>query len=127
MTQPQDMPYAARCFQRHSMLALAAMKLHRELNAVHTDADLFRMGATCMRISAQNALQADDPRHMLQGWRECALAERQIRLATFRALRAGCIDERCYDAVFSLARKAARAREDERLRIRRELLQTSLV
>jgi hypothetical protein len=127
MTEAKDLPYAGRCFHRHRTLAVAALQLHRELATVHADADLFRMGATCMRIAAQNALQTSDPQQMLRSWRECALAERQIRLATFRALRAGCIDNRRYDELFSLARITARTREDERQRIRRKILQMDLV
>jgi hypothetical protein len=127
MTEAKDLNYAGRCFHRHRNLALAALKLHRELALIHADADLFRMGATCMRIAAQNALQTRDLQQVLRSWRECALAERQIRLATFRALRAGCIDNRRYDELFGLARITARVREDERQRIRRQILQMDLV
>jgi hypothetical protein len=127
MTEPKDLNYAGQCFQRHRKLAQAALHLYRELMTVHEDADLFRLGATCMRLSAQAALQSNDPRQTLQSWRECALAERQIRMATFRALRAGRISTRRYDEMFQLARKTARVREDERQRIRRQILRMDLV
>ena len=127
MTERMDMNYVAQCFQRHRALTDAALALHRRLAAVHPDADLLRLGANCMRIAAHNALQSLDVRQTLRDWRECALAERQIRLATFRALRDGAIDAQRYDEVFGLARAAARTREDERQRLRRQLLHLDLV
>jgi hypothetical protein len=127
MTEPKDLPFADRCFHRHRKLALAALQLHRELALIHDDADLFRLGATCMRIASQNALQGRDPQEVLRSWRECALAERQIRLATYRALKAGWIDNRRYDEMFHLARMTTRVREDERQRIRRQILRMGLV
>jgi hypothetical protein len=127
MTERIEMNLVGQCFRRHGALVEEALRLHREINAVHADADLLQLGASCMRIAAQEALQSHDPRQTLQSWRECALAERQIRLATFRALRDGCIDNRRYDELFALARLASRVREDERQRIRRQLHRMDIV
>jgi hypothetical protein len=79
-----------------------------------------------MRIAAQDALASRDACRTLQRWRECSLAERQIRLATYRALRIGCIKTGTYDHMFRLASKAARVREDERQRLRRQLQRLEL-
>jgi hypothetical protein len=127
MTERIDLNFVGQCFQRHRALVDEVMRLHGELAIAYEDADLLRMGANCMRLAAHAALQSHDPRQTLRSWRECALAERQIRLATFRALRAGCIDNRRYDKVFRLAGAAARIREDERQRVRRQLLRLDLV
>lgn len=127
MTERIAMENLGRCYQRHRELALAAQRLHRELASRHGDADLLRLGATCMSVAARNAIESHDDYRTLRSWRECALAERQIRMATFRALRAGCIDNRRYDRMFELATQTARVREDERQRLRRRLLLTNVV
>jgi hypothetical protein len=127
MTERIEMNLVGQCFQRHRALVDAAMSLYRRLMTVHPDADLLRLGASCMRIAAHNALQSLDVRQTLRDWRECSLAERQIRLATYRALRDGVIDAKRYDEMFALARVAARTREDERQRLRRQLMRMDVV
>lgn len=127
MTDRIELNALGSCFQRHRELIDEAGELHRKLAATHADADLLRLGASCMKIASHAALQSSDVRQTLQSWRECALAERQIRLATFRALRDGCIDKRRYDRLFEMATRAARVREDERQRLRRQLLRMDLV
>lgn len=127
MTERFEMHALASCFAAHRKLSEAAAVLARRLATTHEDADLLRLGASCMHIAAQAALQSNDSRQTLRSWRECALAERQIRLATFSALRVGCIDNRTYDDIFRLAREAARIREDERQRLRRQLHHLGIV
>jgi hypothetical protein len=115
------------CFKAHQALSQAAMELSRRLQHVYTDADLLRLGATCIQIGAQQALQARHPQLKLRSWRECLLGERQIRLVTYRALRDGCIDKNTYDVMFRLASLAARIREDERQRLRRKMQYLNLI
>jgi hypothetical protein len=114
---------AGNCFHAHRPLFEAATVLARRLSSTFVDADLFHLGAACMRIAAENALQTQDPKEALRSWQECTLAERQIRIATYRALRAGCIGKEVYDDIFRVARTAARVRESERLRLRWRVLQ----
>jgi hypothetical protein len=85
------------------------------------------LGASCMRIAAENALQSHDARQTLRSWRECILADRQIKLATYLALRRGAISNGHYDDIFGLAREASRLREQERQRLRRELSKLVIV
>ncbi len=115
------------CFLAHRKLYEAAELLARHLNGRHTDSDLMQLGATCMRIASHDALQTSDPRHAIRSWRECVLAERQIRIATYRALRDGCIGNGEYDRMLALAVTATRIREDERQRLRRKLQYLDLV
>jgi hypothetical protein len=115
------------CFGVHRKLYEAAENLARQLYGRHADSDLLQLGATCMRIASHDALQASDPRRAIRSWRECLLAERQIRMATFRALRDGCIRVAEYDQMFMLAMLATRIREDERQRLRRKLQYLDLV
>jgi hypothetical protein len=112
----------ANCFQAHRKVFEVAALLARQLSATFVDFDLFQLGSACMSIAAERALQTSDPRQALRAWQECTLADRQIRIATYRALRAGCIDNHAYDQIFRLVRKAARFREEERLRLRWRLL-----
>lgn len=127
MTERLEVHSLADCFGLHRRLADTATALARRLMTVHEDADLLVLGANCMRMAAHAALQTTDPRQALRSWRECALAERQIRIATYRALRDGCIENPEYDALFGLAAKVARTREDERQRIRRQLQRMDVV
>ncbi len=115
------------CFEAHRKLISAANELARQLANLHPDADLLRLGALCVRIGAERALQAPDPQTRMRSWRECTLGERQIRLVTYRALRDGCIDEPTYDWMFRLASQAARIREDERQRQRRAMQYQNIV
>jgi hypothetical protein len=127
MTERIETHALGPCYRLHRKLADAAAMLSRRLAGVHDDADLLQLGASCMRIAADHALQSTDARHTLRSWRECALAERQIRLGIYRLLREGCIDSGVYDELFQLAAQVARMREDERLRVRRQLLRIDIV
>ena len=126
MTARIELNESGRCFLRHRELIEASEELYRKIMTDHVDADLLRMGATCMHIASTSAMRSHDPRQTLQSWRECALAERQIRIATFRALRDGCISKHRYDTMFQTATRAARTREDERQRLRRQLWRMNL-
>ena len=126
MTARIELNDSGRCFLRHRELIDATHELYRKIMTAHVDADLLRMGAACMHIASSAAMGSNDPRQTLQSWRECALAERQIRIATYRALRDGCINKHRYDLVFQTAARAARTREDERQRLRRQLLRMNL-
>jgi hypothetical protein len=115
------------CFKAQQALVNAANELARRLQGVHPEADLLRLGAMCIRLGAERALQAREPQVAIRSWRECYLGEKQIRLITYRALRDRCIDIRTYDAMFRLAALAARIREDERQRLRRKMQYLNIV
>jgi hypothetical protein len=115
------------CFKTQQALIHAANELARRLHNVHPEADLLRLGAMCVKLGAEQALQARDPQLAMRGWRECGLGEKQIRLITYRALRDGCIGKSTYDAMFRLAALAARIREDERQRLRRKMQYLNIV
>lgn len=127
MTERVMMENLGRCYQQHRALAQEARRLHLEVANRNSDADLLRLGANCMMLSARHAIESHDDYSTLRSWRECALAEKQIRMATYRALRAGHIGKRRYDELFALATQASRVREDERQRLRRRLLRTNVV
>jgi hypothetical protein len=127
MTERFEQHALAACFGAHRRLFEAAATLGRRLGGVHPDADLLHLGASCMKIAAHNALQSNDAWQTARSWHECALAERQIRLATFRALRDRCIETDVYDEIFRMAKQAARIREDERQRLRRQLHRMGIV
>ena len=115
------------CFKTQQALVHAANELSRRLQNVHPEADLLRLGAMCIRLGAEQALQARDPQQAMRSWRECGLGERQIRVITYHALRDGCIDKKTYDRMFRLASLAARIREDERQRLRRKMQYLNIV
>ena len=117
----------ASCFAVQRRLFEAAATLSRELSTTTEHGYTLHLGASCMRIAADRALQSQDARETLWSWRECGLAERQIRLGTYRALKAGCIDNDAYDELFRLAEQLRRMREEERLRVRRQLMQLDIV
>lgn len=127
MTEAFEMHALASCFAAHRKLFEAAAVLSRRLSPTTDEGHLLQLGAGCMRIAAHDALASHDPRSTLRSWRECALAERQIRLATYRALRVGAIDNATYDQLFAMARETARIREHERQRLRRQLLALTLI
>jgi hypothetical protein len=123
MTQPTHP--LADCYSVHQSLVERAMSLSLRLARERADeADLLRLGATCVRIGAQQALEAREPRQAIKGWSECELGERQIRSATCHALRHQHIDNRIYDALFRVAGQALRKRRDEidRMRVQLKLL-----
>ena len=108
-------------FKSQQALIHAARELSRALSGVHPEADVLRLGATCMQIAIENLLKTKDAHEMMRCWRECALGEKQIRLVTYRALRDGCISTKTYDEMFGLASLAARIREYERQSQRRRM------
>jgi hypothetical protein len=114
-------------FAAQRSLFEAAAYLARQLARMCDYADRLQLGSSCMSIAAHAALAARSEREALRNWRECALAERQIRAATARALGGGYIGSASYDLIFDLAAAAARARQDEVLRLRRRLQRLNLI
>ncbi len=127
MTERIEIASMAQCFGAHRMLWQTAASLSRRLTTASDDGHLMHLGASCMRIAAEGALQARSATEALRSWRECLLAERQIKLATYLALRRGAVDNGTYDDVFALARATACLREAERQRLRRQIQQQTLV
>jgi hypothetical protein len=127
MTERIEIMSMAHCFSAHRLLWQAAASLSRKLTTATDDGHLMHLGASCMRIAAEGALQARSASETLRSWRECLLAERQIKLATYLALRRGAIDNGTYDDLFALASRARRLREEERQRLRRQIHQQTLV
>ena len=115
------------CFGAHRMLWEAAAILARRLSTSTDEGHLLHLGASCMRIASEQALQARTPWQAMRSWRECILAERQIKLAIYRGLRRGVVDTGTYDDLFRLASDVARIREEERQRLRRELCINAIV
>ena len=127
MTERIEIAAMSECFGAHRLLWQTAAALSRKLTTASDDGHLMHLGASCMRIAAEGALQARSLSEVLRCWRECLLAERQIKLATFMALRRGAVDKGTYDDVFALSQRAARLREAERQRVRREIQAQTLV
>jgi hypothetical protein len=127
MTTTTKMPPATAtralgdCFAAQRALCSAAAFLSSKLGRSCGDADLLRLGSTCLSVAARAALAAHSEREALRSWRQCALAERQIRCATAHALATGYISNVTYDEIFGLVTVAARARQGEQLRLRRRL------
>lgn len=115
------------CFAAHRALWEAAAVLARRLTTSSDEGHLLHLGASCMRIASEQALQSRGAWEALRSWRECILADRQIKLAIYLALRRGAVNEGTYDQLFGLAGKVARIREDERQRLRRELCRNTIV
>ena len=103
------------------------MLAQRIVRRATTEHDLLRLGASCLRISAERALGSSDPYAAARAWNECALGEQQIRMATFRALKKGIITNFQYDQLFLAATAAVRAREREIGRLRERLLDSAWV
>jgi hypothetical protein len=109
------------CFAAQRALVEAAHELSKRIGRrAEGEADLLRLGGTCVRIASERALAARSDREAIGGWRECDPGEKQIRFATYWAMRRGAIGARDYDALFGVAIRAAHARKDEidRLRVR---------
>ena len=121
-SQPAD------CLSAQRRMARAALELmaHLPPRAQHLT-DLLRLGASCVQLAAEQAFTARHERDAMRGWDECELGERQIRSATYQALRGGFIKSRDYDQVFHAAAQATRARRDETLRLRRRLRQLAVI
>ncbi len=127
MTERLEVSAMADCFAAHRTLWQAAAGLSRQLSTSTEDGYLMHLGASCMRIAAEKALQSNNAWQALRAWRECILAERQIKLATYLALRHGVLDNGTYDDLFAMSRTASRLREEERQRLRRELNRHAIV
>jgi hypothetical protein len=116
------------CFVAHRALVDRASVLSRRLERAAThESDLLRLGASCVRISSEQALAAPDERQAIRAWNECERGERQIRSATYHAFRKGRLDRPAYDETFGTASHAARARRGELLRLRRRLRQLAVI
>jgi hypothetical protein len=115
------------CFQAHQYLHRQAAALLPRIAPRDDAADLLRLAIPCMRIGAEGALASRDEREAIHNWRNCGLAEAQIRKATYWAMRRGQIGPRDYDATFGAASRAARARFIEIERLRRRISLASLV
>ena len=127
MTEKFEVSAMAECFAAHRALWQAAAALSRRLTTATDDGYLLHLGASCLRIAAEKALQSHNGWQALRAWRECILAERQIKLATYFALRHGTVDNGTYDDLFALSRTASRLREEERQRLRRDLNQHAII
>jgi hypothetical protein len=112
----------AECFAAHRQLWEAAAALARRLKTTTEEGSALQLGASCMRLAAEQAFQTRDGVYALRSWRECTLADRQIKVGTYYGLRHGTLDCGSYDMLFGLASRAAKLREEERLRIRRQLV-----
>jgi len=127
MTERIEVGQMGECFAAHRMLWESAAALSRRLSTSTDEGHLLHLGASCMRLAAEQALQARSNWDALRSWRDCALADRQIKLAIYYALRRGTVDTGTYDDLFRLSHSVARLREDERQRLRRELNQRAIV
>jgi hypothetical protein len=121
MTERIEMHNLGACFAAHRALWEASAALSRKLTTASEDGYLLHLGASCMRIAAESALAARSSNEALRAWRECILAERQIKLAIYLALRRSAVDNGTFDDLFAMSRTASRLREEERQRLRREL------
>ena len=121
-TERIEVRATAECFAAHRQLWEAAAEIGRRLKTTTEEGSALQLGASCMRLAAEQALQARDGVHALRSWRECILADRQIKIGTYFGLRNGTLDVASYDMLFGLASRAAKIREEERQRIRRQLL-----
>jgi len=117
-----------RCLSEHRRLAEAALTLGNRLPR-HADELLsrFRLAVSCIQIAAEQAFGARQERDAINRWSEVELGEKQIRGATFEALRKGFIDNHEYDELFRVAAAATRARHDETHRLRRRLRQLAVI
>jgi hypothetical protein len=127
MTERIEIATMGACFGAHRTLWQAAAALSRKLTTASEDGHLLHLGASCMRIASEQALQAGSRAEALRSWRECLLAERQIKKATCSALCRGAVQPGAYDDLFRLCRQAALLREAERQRLRREIQSQMLV
>jgi len=121
-SQPAD------CLAAQRALAEAALQLLHALPPRNDHlADLLRLGASCIQLAADQAFIARHERDAVRAWGECEAGERQIRRATYHALRCGFIRSRDYDQLFRIAARATRARRDETQRLRRRLRELAVI
>ena len=125
-TQRIETRATAECFAAHRQLWEAAAEIARRLSTMTDEGHALHLGASCMRLSATQAFQARSGLDALRSWRECILADRQIKIGTYYGLRRGTLDTGSYDMLFGLASRVSKLREEERQRIRRELLNSSI-
>lgn len=127
MTERIELKPTGECFAAHRVLWEAAAALARRLSTTTEEGHLLHLGASCMRLSAEQALQARNHWEALRAWRDCMLADRQIKLAIYVGLRNRTVATGTYDDLFRLARDVARIREEERQRLRHEFNQRTIV
>jgi hypothetical protein len=127
MTERIELRPTGECFAAHRVLWEAAAALSRRLSTTSDEGHLLHLGASCMRLASEQALQARSHWEALRAWRDCSLADRQIKLAIYFGLRNATVDTGTYDDLFRLSRDVARIREDERQRLRRDLNQRTIV
>jgi hypothetical protein len=122
-----DLPPVS-CFAAHRVLVGEAIALSQRLaHAAPYSSDGLRLGANCIRLSAEQALNARREQDAIRRWNECELGERQIRSNTFRALLAGHIDASVYDHIFAAGMHATRNRRDELTRLRRRIQRDAII
>ena len=123
-----DASHAVECLAAHRRLAQAAHEVMRRLPlAAENQSDLLRLGASCVQIAAEQAFGSRGERDAILRWGECEIGEKQIRKATYHALRNGFIKNRDYDELFRVAAQAQRTRSDETQRLRRRLRQLAVI
>ncbi len=116
------------CLAGQRALVHAAQELMRRLPLrAHNSVDLLRLGATCVSIAAEQAFGERDTSVAIRLWTQCEAGERQIRAATYHALRNGFIKNRDYDELFAVAAQSRRTRHRELQRLRRGLRQLALM
>ena len=116
------------CLARQRSLVRAAQELMRRLPLrAQNSVDLLRLGVTCLNIAAEQAFGDRDPRQAIRLWTQCEAGEKQIRSATYHALRNGFIKNADYDALFQIASDARKARRRELQRLRRVLHLLALI
>ena len=122
MTERIEVNMTGECFGAHRQVWEAAAALARRLKTTTQEGSALQLGASCMRLASEQALAARNGVEALRSWRECLLADRQIRLGTYYGLKHRTIDVGSYDMLFGLANRATKMREEERQRIRRQLI-----
>ncbi len=115
-------PETKECFEIHKQLGDHTAIVYRRLGTLSPDeADLLRLGASCLKSATYRAITAANEREAVRSWIETEVGECQIRSATYSALRKGQISNLDYDTIFALAASAFRVRQDELARLRRHM------
>ena len=130
MTERIETHALGECFAAHRALWEAAATQSRRLStARRRRLDLcVSAPAACGIAAEQRAAVARRCARRVRSWRECILADRQIRCATYRALRDGTIDNaRLRRHVRAGASRRRACASDERQRLRRELRRLVIV
>ncbi len=110
------------CFSLHLRLCEQTRSVIRLLPiSARAEAERLRLAVSCVLVAGERALGARDESEALRSWLECELSERQIRVATYRALRKRAITCADHEAVFAVANRASRARRQLLVRLRRRL------